>query len=133
MAIVGPEVKFFNMLDRLSRETYKYVQYCHQCLIEGIVDIVPLIFSAIGEELNIILNNGGRSGANGVPSSEFDRRIVKRQEFEALLSGNMMYVAVLLDLMQAQSVKTRVVNYGFIKSLATLIDNCQSGGEGVSF
>jgi len=78
MAIVGPEVKFFNMLDRLSRETYKYVQYCHQCLIEGIVDIVPLIFSAIAEELNIILNNGGRSGANGVPSSEFDRRIVKR-------------------------------------------------------
>ena len=45
----------------------------------------------------------------------------------------MMYVAVLLDLMQAQSVKTRVVNYGFIKSLATLIDNCQSGGEGASF
>lgn len=28
MAIVDPEVKFFHVLDRLSRENYKYVQCC---------------------------------------------------------------------------------------------------------
>ena len=79
MAIVDPEVKFFHVLDRLSRDSYKYVQCCLLCLIEGIVDIIPYIFSAISEELNILLN-GGRTAS--IPS-EFDRRI-NRAEFESL-------------------------------------------------
>lgn len=123
MAIVDPEVKFFHVLDRLSRENYKYVQCCLLCLIEGIVDIIPLIFSAISEELNILLN-GGRSAS--LPPSDFDRRI-NRSEFETLqLEGNnMIYIAIILDLMQAQCVKARIcANYGFIRSIATLIDNC---------
>ena len=130
MAIVDPEVKFFHVLDRLSRENYKYVQCCLLCLIEGIVDIIPLIFSAISEELNILLNNGGR---NSSLPSEFDRRITTRSEFETLqLSGNnMIYIAIILDLMQAQCVKARIVNYGFIKSIATLIDNCQCSTQDV--
>ena len=79
MALVDPEVKFFHVIDRISRDTYKYVQCCLQCLIEGVSDIVPLIFSAISEELNILLN-GGRPAS--VPS-EFDRRMlsVRGQEF----------------------------------------------------
>ena len=37
----------------------------------------------------------------------------------------MIYIAIILDLMQAQCVKTRVVStFGFVKSIATLIDNC---------
>ena len=59
--------------------------------------------------------------------SEFDRRINTRSEFESLQLGgnNMIYIAIILDLMQAQCVKGRIVNFGFIKSIATLIDNCQ--------
>jgi len=79
MAIVGPEVKFFHVLDRLSRDNYKYIQCCLLCLIEGIVDIIPYIFSAISEELNILLNGGKTSSI----TSEFDRRI-NRPEFETL-------------------------------------------------
>jgi hypothetical protein len=41
MAIVDTEVKFFHILDRLTRDTYKYVQCCLLCLAEGIVDIIP--------------------------------------------------------------------------------------------
>jgi hypothetical protein len=71
-----------------------------------------------------LLNNGGR---NASLPSEFDRRITTRSEFETLQLGgnNMIYIAIILDLMQAQCVKARIVNYGFIKSIATLIDNCQ--------
>lgn len=72
MAIVDPEVKFFHLLDRLSRDTFKYVQCCLLCLIEGVVEIIPLIYSAIAEELNILLT-GGRAAS--IPS-EFDKRIL---------------------------------------------------------
>jgi hypothetical protein len=85
MAIVEPEVKFFHVLDRLSRENYKYVQCCLLCLIEGIVDIIPLIFSAISEELNLLLNNGGlrTQVTNGI-QNEFEKRLISRGEFESL-------------------------------------------------
>ena len=95
MAIVDPEVKFFHVLDRLSRENYKYVQCCLQCLIEGVVDVLPFVFSAISEELNNQLQDKGRSA---VVLSEFDRR-THRVEFEALKQGNMIYIAIILDLL----------------------------------
>jgi hypothetical protein len=44
----------------------------------------------------------------------------------------MIYIAIILDLMQAQCVKARIVNYGFIRCIATLIDNCQLQ-EGYTF
>jgi len=86
-----PEVKFFHILDRLSRDNYKYVQCCLQCLVVGIDEIMPIIFQTITEELNILLH-GGRA-AN---PSEFDRKI-SRSEFESL-SGNLVYIAIILDL-----------------------------------
>jgi hypothetical protein len=93
-------VKFFHLLDRLSRDNYKYVQCCLLCLIEGVLEIIPQVFSAISEELNIVLN-GGRTAS--IPS-EFDRRIKSsRGEFEVLqiAGGNMIYIAIILDLLQA--------------------------------
>lgn len=77
MAIVEPEIKLFHLLDRLARENYKYVQCCLTCLIEGIFDIIPLIFSAVSEELNQLLNDQARQ----VMVTEFDQRI-RREEFE---------------------------------------------------
>jgi hypothetical protein len=79
MAIVDIEVKFFHILDRLTRDNYKYVQCCLLCLVDGIVEIIPQIFKTISEELNIILN-GGKTAK--IPS-EFDK-MINRQEFEAL-------------------------------------------------
>jgi hypothetical protein len=113
------------VLDRLSRDTYKYVQCCLLCLLEGLVEIVPLIFSAIAEELQIVLN-GGKAAA--IPS-EFDRRIMMRSDFENFRAGNLVYVGILLDLMQAQCVKMRIVTPGFIKALATLIDASSEGAQ----
>ena len=52
---------------------------------------MPQIFQTISDELNILLN-GGRT-AN---PSEFDRKI-SRSEFE-LLQGNLVYIAIILDL-----------------------------------
>ncbi len=36
----------------------------------------------------------------------------------------MIYISIILDLLQAQNIKSRIVNYAFIRSIATLIDNC---------
>lgn len=77
MAIVDTEVKFFHVLDRLARDNYKYVQCCLLCLVDGIVEILPVVFKTISEELNVVLNGGKTSR---IPSS-FDK-IINRSEFE---------------------------------------------------
>jgi len=118
MAIVDIEVKFFHILDRLTRDNYKYVQCCLLCLVDGIIEIIPSIFKTISEELTIILNGGKTPRI----TSEFDK-MVNRQEFEAL-GGNLIYIAIILDLQNAQVVRNRIVNNPFIRSIATLIDNC---------
>jgi hypothetical protein len=63
--------------------------------------------------------NGGKTSR--IPSS-FDK-IINRSEFEQL-QGKLVYVAIILDLLNAQIIKSRIVSYPFIRSIATLIDNC---------
>lgn len=82
------------------------------------MELIPTIFKAISEELNILLN-GGRTQKN---YSEFDKKL-SRSEFE-VLSGNLVYIAIVLDLLGPTVVRNRILNYPFIKSIATLIDNC---------
>lgn len=82
------------------------------------MEILPVVFKTISEELNVVLNGGKTSR---IPSS-FDK-VINRSEFEQL-SGNLIYVAIILDLLNAQAVKNRIVSYPFIRSIATLIDNC---------
>ena len=55
MSVVQNQVKFFNMLDRVLRDNYKYVQCCLLCLIDGILEIVPTIFQTVAEELSILI------------------------------------------------------------------------------
>jgi len=55
--------------------------------------------------------------------SEFDRKI-SRSEFETL-QGSLVYIAIILDLQQAQIVKSKIVKPEFIRSIATLIDHCE--------
>ena len=65
-----------------------------------------------------MLLNGGRP----MNQSEFDHKI-SRSEFETL-QGSLVYIAIILDLQSAQIVKSRIVKPEFIRSIATLIDNC---------
>ena len=118
MALVDTEVKFFHILDRLTRDNYKYVQCCLLCLVDGIIDIIPSVFKTISEELHILINGGKTSRI----TSEFDK-IINRSEFEHL-QGNLIYIAIILDLQGAQVIRNRIVTHPFIRSIATLIDNC---------
>ena len=55
MSDVQNQVKFFNMLERVLKDNYKYVQCCLLCLIDGILDIVPGIFQNVAQELSMLI------------------------------------------------------------------------------
>ena len=57
MTVVQQEIKFFNELDKILRDNYKYVQCCLLCLADGIQEIIPTIFKTICEELVVHIDN----------------------------------------------------------------------------
>lgn len=56
ISVVHHQVKFFTMLERALKDTFKYVQCCLICLGEGIVELIPLIFKTVAEALQQELN-----------------------------------------------------------------------------
>lgn len=51
MSAIQQDIKFFNELDKILRDNYKYVQCCLLCLADGIQEIVPTIFKTISEQV----------------------------------------------------------------------------------
>ena len=51
MTAIQQDIKFFNELDKILRDNYKYVQCCLLCLADGIQEIVPTIFKTVSDQL----------------------------------------------------------------------------------
>lgn len=91
MTAVDVQVKFFHVLDKVRKDTFKYVQCCLLCLTDGVCEIVPQIFKAISEELQILLAGGQ---TQKFPSA-FD--LIKSPQFPSL-TGTLQNVNILLAL-----------------------------------
>ena len=63
MSVVQNQVKFFNMLERVLKDNYKYVQCCLLCLIDGILEIVPTIFQNVAQELSTLIQDDSKTTA----------------------------------------------------------------------
>lgn len=78
MSVVQNQVKFFNMLDRVLKDNYKYVQCCLLCLIDGILEIVPTIFQTVAQELSALIKANGALSPH-YAESEFNRFMSEQQ------------------------------------------------------
>jgi len=58
-------VKFFNVLDRVVRDSYKYVQCCLLCLIDGIIEIVPTVFQTVASEMQLLIGPNNPQSFDG--------------------------------------------------------------------
>ena len=124
MSVVQHQVKFFNMLDRVLKDNYKYVQCCLLCLIDGILEIVPTIFQTVAQELASLIKAGASEGVMPhLQTSEFDRFMSEQMATQLKKGGNLFFVSVILDLQTNQLIRNRMLNYPFIRSLAALLDN----------
>ena len=97
MSVVQNQVKFFNMLDRVLKDNYKYVQCCLLCLIDGILEIVPTIFQTVAQELSGLIKAGGTEMPH-LQASEFDNFMSEQQATQLRKGGNLFFVSVILDL-----------------------------------
>lgn len=126
MSIAQQELKFFNFLDRVQRESNKYFQSCLFCLIDTILDIVGVIFKTVRETLIKIIKKGDID-IEDHKSSKFDE-IIQRAEFKEL-TGDLTHIYIILDLMNSQIFKSRIISLDFVMTISKVLELC----EGASF
>lgn len=120
MSLAQQELKFFNFLDRVQRESNKYFQSCLFCLIDTIIDIVSVIFKTVKEELAKIVKAGDIDFDKDRRASKFDD-ILKRTEFQTL-NGDLTHFIIVLDLMNSQIFKSRIISTEFVVISSKLLE-----------
>ena len=120
MSLAQQELKFFNFLDRVQRESNKYFQSCLFCLIDTIIDIVSVIFKTVIDECTKIVKAGDIDFDKDRRASKFDD-ILKRTEFQTL-NGDLTHFIIILDLMNSQIFKSRIISTEFIMITSKLLE-----------
>jgi serine/threonine-protein kinase ULK4 len=120
MSIAHQELKFFNFLDRVQRESNKYFQSCLFCLVDTVLEIVSVIFKTVKDACIKIVKKGDTDFDKDHRASKFDD-ILKRQEFQEL-SGDLTHIVIILDLMNSQIFKSRIISLEFISTLSKLLE-----------
>lgn len=120
MSIAHQELKFFNFLDRVQRENNKYFQSCLFCLIDTILDIVSVIFKTVKDTLTKTVKKGDIDFDKDHKFSKFDELII-RQEFKDL-NGDLTHISIILDLMNSQIFKTRIISLDFILTISKFLE-----------
>lgn len=128
MSIAHQDLKFFNFLDRVQRESNKYFQSCLFCLIDTILEIVSVIFKTVKDAMvKIVKNKGEIDFDKDHKYSKFDE-LLKRQEFNEL-TGDLTHIAIILDLMNSQIFKSRIISLDYVNTISKLLELC----EGITF
>jgi hypothetical protein len=120
MSIAHQDLKFFNFLDRVQRESNRYFQSCLFCLIDTILDIVGVIFKTVRETLAKTVKKGDIDFDHDHKYSKFDD-IVKRPELKEL-NGDLTHVCIILDLMNSQIFKSRIISLDFIMTVSKMLE-----------
>ena len=125
MTVVQQEIKFFNELDKILRDNYKYVQCCLLCLADGIQEIIPTIFKTICEQLVIHIDNSKLDSQNQKvnPSLEGEDQDLSNLEFirdsngvneygdfSEIMTSQLFHITILLDLQINPLIRSRVLS-----------------------
>lgn len=120
MSIAHQELKFFTFLDRVQRESNKYFQSWLFCLIDTILDIVSVIFKTVKDTLSKVAKKGEVEFDKDHKFSKFDE-LITRQEFKDL-SGDLTHISIILDLMNSQIFKSRIISLDFITNISAYLE-----------
>lgn len=120
MSVAQQELKFFQFLDRVQRESNKYFQSCLFCLVDTVLEIVSVIFKTVKDACAKIIKNGDIDFDKDHKPSRFDD-IIKRPEFQEL-TGDITHIGIILDLMNSQIFKNRIISVEFIIIVSKLFE-----------
>ena len=139
MTVVQLEIKFFNELDKILRDNYKYVQCCLLCLADGIQEIIPTVFKTIVEQLEVYVENSklDSQSQKANPALEGEDQDLSNLEFirdsngvneygdfSEIMTSQLFHITILLDLQINPLVRSRVLSTPMMQALSSMLDIC---------
>ena len=120
IAAVQHRIHFFNELDTLLRDHYKYVQCSLLCLAEGISVIVPQIFKTVSTTLLHTLQNPT------APAPSLQKPILPTPspytDLSMLENSTLCHLSLLLDLQTNSLIRSRLLSTPTIQAISNLLD-----------
>jgi len=56
--ILLQDIKFYQIIERMVRDTSKYIQHCLMCVMQNIVEMIPSIIESIKSDLMLLISKG---------------------------------------------------------------------------
>lgn len=136
ISVVHHQVKFFTMLERALKDSFKYVQCCLICLGEGIVELVPQIFKTVADAMQQELNKKSTHSIGKQPQDSLSNKsgfATQQDLFSMHISaevahrikqgGNMFQLSSIIDILSNSFIRSKIMTPSLIRALTALLDN----------
>lgn len=95
------------------------------CLIDTILDISAQIFKNVSETLKQTIGSGVHKSFEIKQEDKVGAKLIKRTEYTKL-KGDLTHIAIILDLMNSQLFKGRLISLDFILTTSKLLEMCEN-------
>jgi hypothetical protein len=114
--------KFITLLDRLTKDSYKYVQYGLMHFIDQINATMPIILDVIEEDLTYASSVGDTKDLE--IDSIVEKVMDRRRDFKNL-RGHMTLISLILVAVTSNLMKSRIVTEHFLEVISNLLNRCE--------
>ena len=114
--------KFIHIIDRLTKDSYKYVQYGLMHFIDQINQTIPIILGLIQEDLAFATEEGD---TKTLECDSIVSMIMERRKDFKNLTGHMTLVSLLLVSVNSGLMKNRIINEHFLSVIANILKSCE--------
>jgi hypothetical protein len=116
-----------NLIERLTKDSYKYVQYGLMHFIDHVNEILPFVLQKLQEDLDKAI-----SLSYVQVDLHMEKMTEQRKDFKNL-KGSLTQVTLLLVLVQSNLMRSRITNDNLIKQVSLMIEkvepNCFRGAD----
>ena len=107
--IVVNEVKFYSLLDRLTKDNFKYIQCCLVAVLETLTGLVPLILHRVMEDYSRLIKGSHPKSPPDTALQRYTQDVLNSHKSDySNLRGQLIYLVIVYDLLNTNSLKHRV-------------------------
>lgn len=123
------EGKFFNIIEKLQRDTFKYVQQCLLHLLDLLEEIIPQILKIINEEFMKIGQSKSDAPQMNYQDYESTSQLSYGNKNFGTLRGNLSYLSVVLAYLNSNTLKVKMYNHAYLDTIFGFINYCDNIGD----
>jgi hypothetical protein len=131
--VIAIELKFYQNIEKLLRDGYKYVQCCLLCLVENVNQMMPQMIQQVEAAFSAYVNGDHSLARLNEPQSRGLKKVFKgsKSDFGAL-RGPLMLLLAMQEMLQSAVFKSKICKGPFIQFVSRMLKLCGPGTENLA-